>query len=418
MKDDHESTLLRDGATMVAANLVFAGTAFALTILAARRLGPAGFGEWGALWSIMLVTAALFPSVSMLAAREVARECAAGRPESARALASRIGVVTAGIGLAPAVLLTLKADAVAAALRIAEPSHIVLVAWFFWISWVLAFVRGALEGAQRFNGLGLNVAGEGALRLAMGAVVLFAGGVIGGLLGSYIAAAVIACAFAWAEWRRPLDAATPRNDEPAAIRWSYFAPVFAAHLLIVALANADMMLVKRYFPAEAAGWYSVGFTGGKFMFFFAEGVAVAMFPKAVAAHAAGRSPRPILIRALALYIGGAALTVAVAAAAPAFLVSTIFGPEYDEARRLLLPYLLYSSMLGAMVVTAKYRLAEGRFAFLAALAGAVVVLVGGIVVYHPSLVNLVWGLFLFGALAVFALLLPIVQEDRLERTRT
>ncbi|MCC6156563.1 MAG: hypothetical protein IT350_00815 [Deltaproteobacteria bacterium] len=373
--------LLRGSAAVVGANLVFSAATFALATVAARRLGPAAFGEWGALWALMMVSAALFPSVSMAAARETSLRLAREDAIDAAVWVRRAARFVLAIGAAIAVILVACATPVAGWLRLADADHVRWVGVFFFASILLAYTRGVIEGAQRFDALGVNLVWEGALRAIVGFAMLGAGFGVSGLLAGYIFGALAALVHSWSAMRESPDlwagppGARVRVDAaelPAAPLFVW--PILAAHIVIVVLANADMVAAKHQFDASAAGWWSVSFTGGKFLFFLAEGIGTVMFPLAVEAHARREPNVPILVRALGLFAVAAGVAIAVVMIAPDLVVDRVFGSRYAPVREILPRYLIWAAWLSATVLVVKFRLAQGKADALAILAGCAIAL--------------------------------------------
>ncbi|MCL4234975.1 MAG: hypothetical protein KJ042_10690 [Deltaproteobacteria bacterium] len=381
--------LLRGSAAVVGANLVFSAATFALATVAARRLGPVAFGEWGALWALMMVSAALFPSVSMAAARETSLRLARGDAADAAVWVRRAARFVLAIGVAVAALLIAGATPVSGWLRIADAGHVRWVGVFFFVSILLAFTRGVVEGAQRFDALGVNLVWEGALRAIVGFALLGAGFGVEGLLFGYVFGAAAALVRSWPSMTEPPDlwngppGSRVRVDAaelpPAPL---FVGPILAAHIVIVVLANADMVAAKHAFDASAAGWWSVAFTGGKFLFFLAEGIGTVMFPLAVEAHARREPNLPILARALGLFAAAAGVALAVVMLAPDLVVDRVFGARYAAVREILPRYLIWATWLSATVLVVKFRLAQGKVDALVFLTGFAIGLAGELALRH------------------------------------
>lgn len=422
--------LLRGSAMVVGANLVFSAATFALATVAARRLGPAAFGEWGALWALMMVSAALFPSVSMAAARETSLRLAREDSIDAAVWVRRAARFVLAIGAVIAVLLVAGATPVARWLHLADVGHVRWVGLFFLASILLAFTRGVIEGAQRFDALGVNLVWEGALRAIVGFALLGAGFGVAGLLAGYVFGAVAALVHSWSAMRASPDlwagppGARVRVDAaelPAAPLFVW--PILAAHIVIVVLANADMVAAKHQFDAGAAGWWSVGFTGGKFLFFLAEGIGTVMFPLAVEAHARREPNLPILARALALFAVAAGAAIAVVILAPELVVDRVFGARYAPVREILPRYLVWATWLSATVLVVKFRLAQGKADALVCLTGFAIGLVGELTLrnWQPKLLASVLassGAILFAVTVIGTLLLARRAARRAERGTT
>ncbi len=412
--------ILGDGSKLVGANLLFSLATFGVATLAARTLGPAEFGTWGALWAMIIVTAALFPSVVMVTAREVSDLLARGRDVDARDVLHRFGFWTLVSGIVLTVLLVALAGPVARWLAIEHAGLIHLVAFFFFASLLLAFVRGGLEGILSFNALAANISLEGGLRLLIGVAALFAGMGIAGLMSAYVFAAAFAVVIATIHLHQSrlgfLHFCSEKHRgfalESRTIR--FLLPVLVTHGAIVVLTNVDMFVVKHAFSKYQAGLFSACFTGGKLLFFLSEGLSTVMFPKVVIALSRKENPRPLLKKTVLVYCAGAAAALLVSFLFPEKILILVFGNAFASAAPLVFPYILFASSVSLAVLLTKYRLAEGRFGFLAFFVAWTVLLAGLILLYHPSLQVVVWLLAAGGAVLAFAIALPLAQEGREE----
>ncbi|MCB9477468.1 MAG: hypothetical protein H6684_08360 [Deltaproteobacteria bacterium] len=430
------SHLFGDSLKLTAANVFFAVSTLAVGALAARLVGPAHYGDWGAVWALMVVTSAVFPSVVMIVARQVSGHGAHGDGASIRRALRTSAVAVVACAVIGSALWIAAAAPLSRWLSIGEPGLMTIVALFFGASLILSHARGALEGYGDFSGLSRNVAAEGAIRLVLGAAVLAIGWGLTGLSGAYLAAAFVALAWGIAQTRAdriasPASTAPTVTDDDLiavavppdspALPPGFIGPVLATHALVVLLTNVDMILVKRVFADADAGLFTVGFTGGKLLFFLSEGLASAMFPKAVALVAKGGDTRPLLYRMMALYAGGAGLSLIAAIVAPLFLVTVFFGEEYAAAAPLLAPYTIFAASICAAILLAKYQLALSRYAFLAPLSIGAIVLAGALLLYHPSLRIVTWmlatgGVAIAAATANVALRLPRAGRQAPEKT--
>lgn len=415
MKHPHDS-IARDGSKLVGANIVFSAATFFLASLAARRLGPSVYGTWGVLWAIIIISAAFFPTVVMVAAREISGFMAKGQAGLAHRFAHQMSLWTVIFGLAATLIIAYGGGPLAGWLMIGEVDLIGYVALFFFVSLILALLRGFLEGLCDFNALALNVVLEGGGRLVVGCVILFAGMGLSGLLTAYIVAATLCVGVVIGQLSasplKLLQREVSRDSSPGtgARALRFLVPVLVTHAIIVLLTNMDMILVKHSFTAHQAGLFSVCFTGGKLLFFFSEGLSSVMFPKVIGALAQGRETRGILLKSLGIYVAGAgaALLVVFVAARP--IIGLAFGEAYLDAAEILFPYILFAAFLSGAVLLAKYWLALGHYSFLFSLVIWTLVLVLVLLLSKPSLLGVVWLLAAGGAILAFALLLPLVHR--------
>jgi len=364
---------LRQGGKLLAANGLFLAATFALHILLARRVGVDGNADWTTLWAVILVVSSLFPSVVLLCARYIARFHAIGGAAAARGFARRIGVgaLLASVALGWAVFYvrgTLREW-----LYLPDDRVVCLVAGFLAFSFLLATVRGVLEGLQRFSRLAFNIGLEGALRFGLGSLLMLAGYGIHGLLFAYALAALIPVItgvryLALSE----IDLLGRARSEPLERGWFRDAalfvwPVLIAHLLIVGWTNVDMLLIKRFADRHTAGLYGMLFVAGKVILFVAEALASVMVPKVAAAHRLGGDEGGPLRRTALLLLGFSVAVLLAGAAAPRMLIEFFYGEEFAPAARWLPVYLLAAVAMGLTVFAAKAHLARGRVAFVAPL---------------------------------------------------
>jgi O-antigen/teichoic acid export membrane protein len=419
-----DETIAKDGFKLVGANVVFSAATFIVATIAARHLGPEEYGAWGVLWALIIISAAFFPTIVMTAAREISAFLAKDQDGEAHNFTHQMALWTLGFGFLLTLGLVAANETVARWLSIENPQLVGLVAFFFLASASLAFFRGVMEGLCAFDMLALNVVLEGGLRLVLGVTVLFAGLGLAGLMGGYIAAAVLAGLIGASQLmetriaflRYKSGASMPEGVGARTFR--FVLPVLVTHVAIVFLTNMDMILVKHSFGAYEAGIFSVCFTAGKLFFFFSEGLSSAMFPKVVAAQAKGASGIGLLRSTVLLYCAGAVVGLAVAAGWAQFWVKLIFGPEYIDAASLLFPYLLFAALTSAAVLLAKYYLAVGRYGFIPIFVLWVAALIAILFSFQITLLGLAWILAAGGAVLAFALALPLVQNMKPEESGT
>jgi len=412
---------MRQGAILLVANGLLVACTFALNLLLARRLGPEGYGEWSALWALILVSSALFPSLVLLCARYVAAFVGAGEPGRARAFGRRVGALTLVGGMLLFTAMFYVRGSLEEFFQLTGVTPVALVAAFLGVSFFLSFVRGVIEGLQDFPGLGANIAVEGALRLMIGIVLILLDFGMVGLLIAYLVAALIptftgALRLAGGELDLLGRTRSERLPEGFVAEAALFAwPVLASHLLVVVWTNLDLLLVKHFTDEINAGLYGVLFTAGKVAFFVAEALASVMIPKIAAAHAAGGDEGTPLRRTGTIVAAFCLGMIVIGLVAPKALIVGLFGESFAAAAPLLGIYLIAASCMALAVFAVKAHLARGETGFLLMLtvgiAGVALVvwLFGGNVTY------VVWSLLVFNALILVAVaksLWPLLRGDR------
>ncbi|UOY02192.1 hypothetical protein [Blastococcus sp. PRF04-17] len=290
--------------------------AYGFTVLAARALAPAAFGELAALMSVLLVGSVPATGVQTVAALYLGGRDGdrSGVVRRLHATAGATGLVVTAAGvlaIAPAVVL----------LHLQDPAAMAWLAVLLFPHTLVAGYQGILQGTHRYGRLAAVAAGFGAAKLAGGTVGLLVGGTPTAALAGMTVGASVGAALGWAGCGFPGLRGRLRAPALAAARAS------AALLGFVLLLNLDLLLARHHLPAGAAGEYAVGSIVAKVAFWLPQGVGVVLLPRLADA---GRRRR-LLAPALALVAGvGAVLTLATAALGAAAL-PLVGGAAYGDS---------------------------------------------------------------------------------------
>ena len=247
-------------------SVAFLGTnalAYAFTVLAARMLAPAAFGELAALTSVLLVGSVPATGVQTAAALYLGGRQVRGREPDRDAGVARLHGAARSSVAAP----------VTALLHLTGVAGIVWLALLFVPSTLVAGYQGLLQGDERYGRLAWVNALFGAAKLAGGTAGLIVGGTPTAALAGMTVAAGLAALGGWAAAGRPGLARDVRLPAAAALRTS------GALLGLVVLLNLDLLLARHHLPAAAAGEYAVGSIVTKVAFWLPQGVGVVLLPQ-------------------------------------------------------------------------------------------------------------------------------------------
>ncbi|MFZ8909654.1 MAG: lipopolysaccharide biosynthesis protein [Candidatus Nanopelagicales bacterium] len=324
-------------AAMVAVALGIAQVAsYAVSVIAARTLGPDGFGVLAALLGILLIGSVLAMGIQAVAARRLVGLADDARAGAARAmlrdgLVGGFAVAMATVAVSPLLVWLLKLDG--------WLSILLAAATFIPLTWAGA-QYGIAQGRESYRrlaavyalvGLGRGVGG------VIGAVVIstvagtMAGLALGTALGAIAGRLVVA----------------PLADAPR-VRLDHFAreSAHATHALLAlfVLTNVDVLLARALLTAEQAGIYGVGAVIAKVAFWLPQFVGVVAFPR----FADARRARATLFSLLAV-AGIGALVVIVTAAVPGIVVAFVGGAAYSA----LVPLAWVFACIGAVFALAQ-----------------------------------------------------------------
>jgi hypothetical protein len=252
--------LLGSAALVSVAFLGVNALAYVFTVVSARVLAPAAYGELAALLSVLLVA-----SVPATGVQTATALFLGGRPD--RPSVPRLHATALVVGTAVCAVVLVAAVPLRVLLHLHGFAGVAWLGAMLLPHTVLQGYQGLLQGAGRYRRLTAVTVGFGVAKLAGG---------LGGLLLGRSATAALAGMGAG----RPGVAGRLRGPLLASARAS------GALLGFVVLLNLDVLLARHHLPAVATGEYAVASIVTKVAFWLPQGVGVVLLPKL--ADAAGR----------------------------------------------------------------------------------------------------------------------------------
>lgn len=291
--------------------------AYAVSVIAARRLGPDQFGIFAALLGILLIGSVLAMGIQAVAARRLVH-----LPEAERSGASRrilrdglvggVAVTAATVAISPLLMWLLRLDA-----------------WLPLLLAAVSFVPITWAGAE----YGVAQGRESYLRLASTYLVAGAGRGLGGIVGALATGTVVGTMVGLA-LGTALGAiagrvvVAPLAHGPAARVERFFTETgHATHALLAlfVLTNIDVLLARALLPAYQAGEYGVGAVIAKVAFWLPQFIGIVAFPR----FADTRRLKATVVSLTAVACMGG-LVVLITATVPALVVGFVGGAAYED----------------------------------------------------------------------------------------
>jgi O-antigen/teichoic acid export membrane protein len=347
---------------------------YLLTVIAARLLAPAVFGELGSLLAILAIGAVPAMGLQTVVALRVARA-----PEQDRGQLVTLGLMTAATVLVAALA---ASPVLMVLLHLSGPWAVLLLACALAPMTLVGLCYGVLQGTQRFRAMALLIATEGIGRVCgtLTGLLVFrtpAGAFTGTVLGSVVVAFV-----GWLICGRPAPGARGREHVREVLH------AVQALLALVLLVNLDLVLARHSLPAREAGEYAVGSVVTKIAYWLPYAIAVVVLPKL----ADERVRRRVVPIAMAVCAAVDAVVVLGCALFGRTVVSLIGGSAYSASAIPVWPFALVGSLLSLvqLLLYARIAGADRRSTLLTWLAvGFEIALVLGW--WHGSLVEVVAG---------------------------
>lgn len=378
----------------------------AYNVAIARLLGPAGFANAAAVYTLLMLLSAITLSFQIVCAKLVANHATPGEKAGVYAglhhRAWRYGIV---IGLT----LILAREPASAYLNLPGTHLIVLLGLGTAFYIPLGARRGLMQGTYAFGRLAANFILEGLVRLA-GAYLLvkLGAGVTGAVLAS-VAGVILAYFFA----PPPGDIKLAEVVKvPASFGEGLQAIVFFVGQVVIN--NSDIVLVKHFFLPAEAGLYAAVALVGRVVNVCAWSVASSMFPVAAGAPSRHSNRGPMLAISLGLVLLILAALILGLWLMPSFLWRVVFGSRFElfgqeTISSLLILYAVTSGVYALSSVIIAYEMSHKvantgwvQLIFSASL-------VAGICIFHGNLQQVILvQLALLLALLV-AVLLPFLR---------
>lgn len=325
-------TQLAGTGAVAVGTIVANALAYLLTVVAARVLGPAEFGAFGALLALVIADSVAALAVQATTARATARSQAV------------VPVIRAGLAIAllVGVALVLLSPVLREFLQLSSVVPAVAVAVGILALTATAPALGIVQGAERFTLLAAMVAGQALLRVSGGLVGMMIVPTAAGALVGIAAGLVVAGVGCWLITRPPLMPA-----ELHTFGGSIRATVASGGMLLgfVLLTNADVFLARHVLPAEQSGLYAAGAIFTKIAFWLPQFVPLVAFP----ALTDPMRRRGAVRLGLLAVVGCGAVMVAGVALLSELAVAVVAGEQYAA----LTPWVAWFTALGALLAVAQ-----------------------------------------------------------------
>lgn len=224
-------------------------------LLIAPILGPKGVAVLGAF--LYLFAMLTFPQtpLAIMMIRYTSDYNAAGNPGKVTALIRGMMKKVSAAGLIFALVLAFFSPAIARYLKLASPAPVLAAIALAYVQLIATVFQAPLQGLLRFNHFIGSMIADPVCRLLIGGLLLAIGLGAGGAMIGYLAGAG-ACLFAaWWFLRKDIRTEVPQGpvDFSECYAYALSACLYAAYLAFAQ--SIDGLMVKHYFPDQAAGIY-------------------------------------------------------------------------------------------------------------------------------------------------------------------
>jgi O-antigen/teichoic acid export membrane protein len=407
-----KSQLLGGSLMLLAGSGLVGITNLAYNLVTARLLGPSGFADATAVYTILMLVSCVTLSFQVVCAKYIARS---STPEKRTAVFAELHSRSWIAGIALGLLLFLFRGSVTRYLALPDPILVSLLALGAMFYIPLGVRRGYIQGVHAFGPLAINFMLEGLVRLgALCLLVRLGWGVQGAVFASVLAVAVSYFFANPSPSIRLLDfgkSSIPSREGLQAI-------VFFAGQTIIN--NFDIVLVKHFFPPTEAGFYAAIALVGRLVNMCAWSVVNTMFPVSAGARADEQEGGSVLSTSLLLVSVILSALVFVLWMIPSFLWKSLFGSQFETSAYgnlapLLILYAITAGIysLSSVIVTYEMSRKIANTSWLQLVFSGF--LVFGIYFLHQNLRQVILVQLVLMIVLLLVLIVPLLRSRREEK---
>jgi O-antigen/teichoic acid export membrane protein len=405
--------LLSGSAIMLLSSMFVGGVNLIYNFAVAHVLGADQFGHASVVYTLLMLLSSVTLSFQLLCSKFVARsESAVERVAIYRLLHRRAWLCGIGIGLA----LAAGSSVITRYLNLPSRNFIFLLACATVFYVPLGVRRGLMQGTYDFRPLAINFVLEVIVKLVGAVVLMSAGYGVIGVVAAMTASVIVA--YFVAIPRQHDITSVPR----ATLRAGLGEGVQAATFFIgqVVINNLDIILVKHFFDATAAGVYAAVALAGRVVYMLSWSVVSSMFPFSAGVRSEDKGGRAVLSTALLLVVIIATVFTFGAWLAPSELWQALLGRGFPvEAHRfyssLLVLYAFTTAIYSFGVVLMTYEISRkiGNVSWVQlGFSGAIVV---GIYLFHSTLREVIIVQFVLMLTLLLLVSVPFVRAAAFPR---
>lgn len=381
-------TLARNSAIVFAGSMTSNVLAYVYHLFMGRLLGPSGYGELASLLSLLYVFTVPLLVAQTVLIKFVSGFKAHGQTGQAKTLflaSSKVFAIISVI-LFPIVLLT--GPYVTAFLHLSNATLFTLLYLFLVISLLTVATGSMLAGYQKF--LWISIMGAMGILVKLFLSIPSVAWGVSGVMFAAVAASVIMYGLYLIPLRFVLAARAIPTELKRRDMLGFAIPTLLTQLGITSLYSTDIILVRHFFSSYDAGVYAALAILGKIIFYASSAVPTVLFPIASERTATGTATKKLILSAIVIVsVISAGITTAYFIF-PNTIVRLLFGNAYGAAGSMLGLFGVFLSLfsIASIITTACLAIGYTRIWFIAA--GAAIVQIIGITLFHGSISGIIY----------------------------
>lgn len=382
-----KSDLLRHGSIILTATIIGGAFSYLFQLYMGRALSPEGYGEFSALVSLLYITSVPAGTIVTTIALFISEYKAKAEYGKIKYLIIDSIKKLFIAGLLGFFLIGIISGTISSFLNIRSNIPVLIIGLIFLISAIYPIATGALQGLQNFTQAGLNGIFAAIFKLVSGILFVYLGWGVNGAILALLVSPFLAFLLALIPLRHIFKMQAIKTQNREVLQYSL--PVLITLLLITLISNIDVVLVKHYFSAADAGYYSAASLLSKILFFVTGSIAMVMFPKVSELHIKKERTTGVLKNSLAYTVLLTAPAAFIYWSFPTFVVGMLFGREYAEATTIIGIFGVALMFFSLAYIIITYNMAVKNFRFLYVTAAILLLEILFLGMFHETLLTAV-----------------------------
>jgi O-antigen/teichoic acid export membrane protein len=365
------SALIKGSAVVTIGTLVSGVLSYAYSSLMGRMLGPADFGDLGAINAYFVLLTAVGGGLLTVTMYYTSSLSASGNLVGVARFYRKLIKIVFLASLVMTIIVVLTAPLVADFFSIKDSRSLAFALSSIVASLLLVVNRGVLQGSQKFGQLTISNILEYGIKLVVAYILVRAGLALGGATLAIPIAAISTFLITFLPLRQVLKVDSSKQQEATSHFPNkkeialYFLPALASNALLLLLMNTDILLAKRYFEAEIAGQYIAVSTVAKIIFYITGPITSVMFPLIASQRSRGEKHYLTLVGSAIITVLGSMLILALYAVFDKEIVTALYGAQYQALSKYLPISAILVILLSLVNLMSQYFLSIQRYWFIA-----------------------------------------------------
>ncbi|MCD6500398.1 oligosaccharide flippase family protein [bacterium] len=404
-----DEKLLKHSALVMSATMIGMVIGYFFQVFVGRMLGPADYGIFGSLISIMYIISVFGGTINTSIAKFSSKFKARKEYGKIKTLLVIYSSKLFMSGCLIFMIILFSSSWIAGILNIPTTLPIIILGLTFPLSFLQAVVGGLMRGLQMFKKYSIVSITGPVAKFIIGVGLVALGFGVAGAIAGLVFSGLIACLVSFIFFRFLLKEKMVKVPKTDILKYSL--PVFIVILCITIMTNIDVILVKYFFSSESAGFYVAASTLTKVIFFVSGTLTTVMFPKVSDMHEKKADTKKILRNALFYIFTFSALVIISLWISPYFITTMVFGHAFEQTSAIILPFAVAMTFASLSCVIVNYDLAMKKMRIIYPLIIATGLEIFMIITVHSLLLEVIKILIGVNALLFFMLL--ILNKDEL-----